>query len=129
MAVTRLIAKGILMYLFFYNAVYAGCNIPYHGVTMEEKHQIAIEALDNFKRSGQLDTNIKEAQKQRTINPIMARIWFAKQVQKGGAWDYTKNCHPEMRQVNNFNYGATGRAIGFSKDELLQNHKQLTMGK
>ena len=38
--------------------------------------------------------------------------WFRDQVRSGGPWDYKKNGHPEMEHVGNFNYGATGSALG-----------------
>ena len=44
--------------------------------------------------------------------------WFRDQVRSGGPWDYKKNGHPEMEHVGNFNYGATGSALGFSETTL-----------
>lgn len=35
-----------------------------------------------------------------------------RQVQTGGSWDYKKDGHPEMEHVGNFNFGATGKALG-----------------
>jgi RHS repeat-associated protein len=48
-------------------------------------------------------------------------LWFATQVRTGGPWDYKEGTqHPELRDLGNFNYGAAGRAAGFSEDTLLQ---------
>jgi RHS repeat-associated protein len=48
--------------------------------------------------------------------------WFYNVVNYGGQWDY-KTQNPKGTQMytdfGNFNFGATGRAVGFSPDELL----------
>jgi RHS repeat-associated protein len=49
-------------------------------------------------------------------------LWFYNQVNYGGPWDY-KTQNPPGTQMytdfGNFNFGATGRAVGFSATELL----------
>jgi hypothetical protein len=48
-------------------------------------------------------------------------VWFYNQVKTGGPWDYNQyNQYPgEYEDFGNFNYGATGAAVGIS-NEVLQ---------
>ena len=68
------------------------------------------EALDKFKKSGQLDKNIKEAKN------MSWKQWYDS-VKTGGEWDY-KSGHPEMEHTGNVNAGATGRAAGIPASAL-----------
>ncbi|WP_235433112.1 polymorphic toxin type 44 domain-containing protein [Pseudomonas frederiksbergensis] len=45
--------------------------------------------------------------------------WFYTQVRNRGPWDY-KQLSAEYEAFENFNYGATGTAAGFSEDVLLR---------
>jgi hypothetical protein len=45
--------------------------------------------------------------------------WFYNQVRNKGPWDY-KQRGPEYQNFGNFNYGATGRALGLSEGLLLR---------
>jgi hypothetical protein len=49
--------------------------------------------------------------------------WFRDMVGKNKPWDYqqsTGGLRPEYEDGGNFNYGATGRAVGFSRGDLLR---------
>jgi SPP1 gp7 family putative phage head morphogenesis protein len=46
-------------------------------------------------------------------------IWFGGRVQSGGEWDYKKEDYAK-EDFGNFNYGATGRALGFNEETLLR---------
>jgi hypothetical protein len=61
-----------------------------------------------------IDANITEAEK-NWWNPA----WFYNQVNSRGPWDY-KRRGAEYQNFGNFNYGATGAAMGFSEDTLLR---------
>ena len=64
-----------------------------------------------------LDDNIQSAW--TSFNPF----WFRNQVRNNGPWDY-KQGGPQYQDFGNFNYGATGAALGlgmfFSDNFLLQ---------
>ena len=60
-----------------------------------------------------IDDNIKEAEKHRSDWK-----WFKDQVKNKGPWDY-KQKGPEFQDAGNFNYGATGKAIGIPDRILL----------
>ena len=60
--------------------------------------------------------NIREAAKHR-YDPI----WFGLMVKTGSPWDYKQgDKHPELRDLGNFNYGATGGANGIPAEILLR---------
>jgi len=59
-----------------------------------------------------IDDNIKEAENMHLFT------WVNK-VREDGEWDY-KTQGREYEEFGNFNYGATGRAVGFSEDTLLR---------
>ncbi|MDD2839872.1 MAG: polymorphic toxin type 44 domain-containing protein [Rickettsiales bacterium] len=88
-------------------------------LTTKEKELRKQEELEKFKNSDTLKENIKEAEEMRKkfgyTNPIDKGEWFKGKVKSGGPWDYKKDGHPEMEHVGNFNYGATGNALGFSE--------------
>jgi hypothetical protein len=46
-------------------------------------------------------------------------LWFRDQVRNKGPWDY-KQQGPQYRNFGNYNYGATGRALGLSERFLLR---------
>jgi hypothetical protein len=46
-------------------------------------------------------------------------LWFYNQVRNKGTWDY-KQLDKNYENFGNFNYGATGAAIGFSNQVLLR---------
>jgi len=58
--------------------------------------------------------NIKEAVAHKLDYP-----WFYDQVRNKGPWDY-KQLDQEYADFGNFNYGATGKAAGFSEATLLR---------
>jgi RHS repeat-associated protein len=60
-----------------------------------------------------INANIEEAARQRDVR------WFYNQVRNKGPWDY-KQQGPEYQNFGNFNYGATGRALGLSEGLLLR---------
>lgn len=80
--------------------------------------------------------NVNEAKAHNTLNSptvstpygstqpdlMKGATWFYNQVKYGGPWDY-KTQNPAGTQqytdFGNFNFGATGRAVGFSESELL----------
>jgi len=59
--------------------------------------------------------NMKEAQKNSVV-------WWINQVKPKGNWDYKVfyGWRHGGADVGNFNYGATGRAVGFSKQILMR---------
>lgn len=71
-----------------------------------------------------LDQNIKEAENHRisrSFHPALVAksvynaVWFASKVNTKGDWDYKQEGYEAL---GNFNYGATGRAVGFTTYEL-----------
>lgn len=86
-------------------------------LTPQEKELRRQEELAKFKNSDRLRENIKIAKYAKNTKHLKL-WWFIKQVRTGGPWDYKKNGHPEMEHVGNFNYGATGTALGFSEQIL-----------
>lgn len=90
-------------------------------LTTKEKELRKQEELEKFKNSDTLKENIKEAEEmgKKLGDTFHKGMWFIGQVKSGGPWDYKKDGHPEMEHVGNFNYGATGKALGFT-DELLK---------
>lgn len=54
-------------------------------------------------------------QKKHKFNPW----WFKRQVQNYGPWDY-KRRGSQYENFGNFNYGATGRALGVGAKRLLR---------
>ena len=88
-------------------------------LTNKEKQLRKEEELDKFKNSDILKENIRKAQEMKEKLSARKRLeWFYNQVRSGGPWDYKKGRHPEMEHVGNFNYGATGSALGFSESTL-----------
>jgi RHS repeat-associated protein len=83
-----------------------------------------------------LKANIREAERRKKLfdspNPCWPGLiplhgdlggpsktsWFVRQVVPGGPWDY-KTRDADYENFGNFNYGATGAALGFSQDDLL----------
>jgi hypothetical protein len=69
-----------------------------------------------------VDRNIQEALivRHRLANNPLARLsWFHKQVKNKGPWDY-KQRGAQYEQFGNFNYGATGAALGIDRTTLLR---------
>ena len=64
-----------------------------------------------------VDANTEEARSQ-WWNPLSI-LWFRDQVRNKGPWDY-KQQGDEYQNFGNFNYGATGAALGLSRDLLLR---------
>jgi RHS repeat-associated protein len=71
------------------------------------------ELLNMCQEKSELDKNIAEAEKQ--VNPK----WFYNKVRNKGPWDY-KQKNRNYADFGNFNYGATGYAMGFPKGVLLR---------
>lgn len=46
--------------------------------------------------------------------------WFKEMVKTGGPWDYKKDGNSQYENFGNFNYGATGRAMGIPVEILLR---------
>ena len=59
-----------------------------------------------------LDENMKEANERR-----LNLLWFYQQVRNGGPWDY-KQQGGQYEDLGNFNYGATGSALGLPGEVL-----------
>jgi hypothetical protein len=76
-----------------------------------------------------LDDNIRKAERHRPQGPVTvvsSAEWFRSMVTHRGDWDYKRRGKPaergkkaEYEDFGNFNYGATGTAIGFSLAQLL----------
>lgn len=74
-----------------------------------------------------LDANIELAKRQGGSwwNPLKpaydakAAVWFYDQVKNKGPWDY-KQQGKQYQDFGNFNYGATGLALGFDETTLLR---------
>lgn len=97
--------------------------------------RVAIDAVStrpilppHIPASANIDRNIAEAEKRAPAisdlgqYPSMylpAALWFRDQVNNGGPWDY-KLQGSQFEDFGNFNYGATGKALGFSEDILLR---------
>lgn len=81
-------------------------------LTEEEKNLRKLEELDKFKNSDELRENIKKAKEMRKKDRKIRYPWFRDQVKRNGPWDYKRGGHSEMEHVGNFNYGATGKAMG-----------------
>jgi hypothetical protein len=64
--------------------------------------------------SADIDKNIEEATAHKLDYP-----WFYGQVRNNGPWDY-KQEDRKYADFGNFNYGATGKAAGFSEETLLR---------
>jgi len=70
-----------------------------------------------------IDANIKRARQHRPQGPFFAyddAKWFRDMVKDDAPWDY-KRLTPDSRyeDFGNFNYGATGSAVGFGLVTLL----------
>jgi hypothetical protein len=76
-----------------------------------------------------INENIRTAQRHRPVGPYTMNVeaqWFNNQVKAGGPWDYKKydkSYNPKTQNskyedFGNFNYGATGAAIGFTSGQL-----------
>ena len=78
-----------------------GVNVD-RNIAEAEKHDYPLSALVDYPEL-QLDT----------------ALWFYRQVNDGGPWDY-KLQGPDFEDFGNFNYGATGKAPGFSEETLLR---------
>jgi hypothetical protein len=72
-----------------------------------------------------VDQNIQDAQSAFSggiMNPAESLIhlaWWVNKVREGGAWDY-KGQGTQYQDFGNFNYGATGKAIGIPDGVLLR---------
>lgn len=67
-----------------------------------------------------VDDNIAVAESMRTVLPApLNLLWFYDQVRSKGPWDY-KKINRSYADFGNFNYGATGTALGLSQDTLLR---------
>jgi RHS repeat-associated protein len=81
---------------------------------------------------GQLDSNIREAEKQRRLNAgarwsIFAApaleggtgAWFVSKVKSGGDWDYKNRGYKSGQNYGNFNYGAAAAALGYDWETTM----------
>lgn len=74
-----------------------------------------------------VDQNIKSAQSKRNefglinqaSNLMNSMPWFYNQVRSRGPWDY-KRSGSQYENFGNFNYGATGAAMGIPESALLR---------
>lgn len=66
-----------------------------------------------------IDKNVREAKEWGTHYDInTASIMFGLHVMPNGEWDYGKS--GKYKEFGNFNFGATGRALGYSEETLLR---------
>jgi hypothetical protein len=81
-----------------------------------------------YPSNADLDGNIELARKNGFASPwnplkpaydASAAVWFKNQVQNKGPWDY-KQQGKQYENFGNFNYGATGLALGFDETTLLR---------
>jgi hypothetical protein len=67
-----------------------------------------------------VDENIALAQSVRPdLTPPFNILWFYEKVRNKGPWDY-KQIDRAYADFGNFNYGATGTALGISEETLLR---------
>jgi hypothetical protein len=65
-----------------------------------------------------VDENIRETRRLSQLEPEGALADWINKVRRGGEWDY-KRWGP-YNDFGNFNYGATGRALGFPREVLMR---------
>ena len=121
-------------------------NGAYHSHFIQARSPESLQKIDNWyheqykkcKASGQpmipyyqglpedtLHNNIQEAENENDcVGDIPFykeefRKWFEERVKAGSKWDYKKDDYAK-EDFGNFNYGATGRALGYSKGALLR---------
>jgi hypothetical protein len=71
-------------------------------------------------KDADVDANIAKARAMREVlTPPLNLLWFYEQVHNRAPWDY-KQVHKDYADFGNFNYGATGTALGLSQDTLLR---------
>jgi hypothetical protein len=81
-------------------------------MTEEEKEEARIKELDKFMKSEELRGNVNETKRYSMVS-------WVNNVRPGGEWDYKQGGkRPAMEHVGNFNYGATGRALGIPPSVL-----------
>jgi RHS repeat-associated protein len=81
---------------------------------------------------GQLNNNLREAERQRRMNDgarwmIFAApaleggtgAWFASKVKSGGSWDYKNQGYSNGQNFGNFNYGAAAAALGYDWETTM----------
>jgi hypothetical protein len=92
-----------------------------------------IQVPSHIPQGADIDRNIREAKdflENSSASPtpgvytdsseLTKYAWFYSRVHDGGSWDYKTNGHPEDEDFGNFNYGATGKALGIGEDVLLR---------
>ncbi len=68
-----------------------------------------------------IESNIRQAERMRMILPPPVNLlWFYDQVHMAGPWDYKHQYGRPYADFGNFNFGATGAALGLSEDTLLR---------
>lgn len=68
-----------------------------------------------------VDDNIKMAEfAHKLLSPGQALLWFYLQVRNHAPWDYKNTSGHEYADFGNFNYGATGAALGIPDATLLR---------
>jgi len=78
-------------------------------------------AVPNAPPGVSVDANIAETRRLSRLAPEAALVDWVNKVREGGQWDY-KRLEPvgAYEEFGNFNYGATGRALGFPREVLLR---------
>jgi hypothetical protein len=78
-------------------------------------------AVPNAPPGVSVDANILETRRLSRLEPEAAPVDWVNKVREGGRWDY-KRLEPvgAYEEFGNFNYGATGRALGFPREVLLR---------
>jgi len=96
------------------------------GGIMQACHPSCADRIPNGPPGASLDANIKDVQERaERFGLLNAGTWFYNQVKPGGPWDYKRQgggapgtcCNYE--DFGNFNYGATGAALGIPEIFLL----------
>lgn len=88
------------------------------GHRQSDSHAADIE-VPNAPPGVNIDDNIREAF-QHDAYSIHGDLWFLDQVNYGHPWDYKTLSLKKYEEFGNFNYGATGAAMGYSEDTLLR---------
>jgi hypothetical protein len=69
-----------------------------------------------------LEKNMREAEAHQDDPDLDKLTWFKDQVNSGQQWDYKNKFDPSKQEriedFGNFNYGATGAALGLTENEI-----------
>jgi RHS repeat-associated protein len=85
-------------------------------------HPMTANVRDNIGVAQTISRIAEDAQGQRarSFSILIKLRWFYEQVRNKGPWDYKQNKAGDYQEFGNFNYGATGAALGLELDFLLR---------